>query len=317
MGGLLAGFARWRSRERQLSRLAQLATLHSSEAIEDGARAELGNRIRHETDDFLYGDLRRRALRVQNALLLVSGAIAVGLFLLAGELEPWWQKISVYAAAAGSAYFGVGVTGLPSTYWRMPAIFRSYNEPRERRPKRSPNNEFAIREIPVGAGDRVLVHRFRLGSEFDALEAAVGEEGFVMGIDPNLRTMLNASNYIRIRAWPNVTVRGGEARALATDESFDAIVAMRPWTNGLTGDDIAATLAAFHRLLRAGGKVLTIGPKTRPNVSNSRADEFLAAASSCFGDDGLVRVGYFGHRFSSRVLVIAKRAEGEKAPPGL
>jgi hypothetical protein len=151
----------WRTRDRQLARVGALAQLESSPSLDDVARSRISARIQEEVFDILEGDSTRRAFRVQQVSYAVLALIAMGLFTLADYgWDRWARPIAVIPIVGGMALIllAVGITGVPSYEWKMPAWFRSYH-PSDERSIRSRNSATAalLQKLPDPMPDGPIV----------------------------------------------------------------------------------------------------------------------------------------------------------------
>jgi SAM-dependent methyltransferase len=108
--------------------------------------------------------------------------------------------------------------------------------------------DFIVERLGVTPGERLLDVGCGPGRHAHAL-ATRGIE--VVGVDISQRFVDLASEH----APPGATFVRGDARALAYDAEFDAVISLCQGGFGLVGDDDGAVLAGMSRALKPGGRV--------------------------------------------------------------
>jgi ubiquinone/menaquinone biosynthesis C-methylase UbiE len=181
----------------------------------------------------------------------------------------------------------------------------------------------AVRTLELRAGETVLDLGCGAGNAFDALRAAVGETGRVVGIDTSPRMLAAARSRVADRGWDNVDVRAVDAsRANLEPAGYDAAVAA--WSLS-TVPDLAAAVDQLHATLRPGGRVFVgdmhFGRSTRwlravyRAVTAANGDDVTAALRRRFAsvepvvdDRGRTLVPSAGRSWPPLAFVIARKA---------
>lgn len=128
----------------------------------------------------------------------------------------------------------------------------------------------ARRHLGLSGGETVLDVGCGGGSHLEALRAAVGAEGRVIGIDYSPRMLMRAREEVRRRGWGNVEVRAGDASRPGFDqpdlEAASADAALASFALSAM-PDVQAAVANVRAALRPGGRLLVLDVRlTRPGV---------------------------------------------------
>ena len=174
-------------------------------------------------------------------------------------------------------------------------------------------------DIPSSiAGKRVLDVCCRKGKGAFELSDYTGEEGFVLGVDPDATNMDSArthasenhwagnrwSSYLRFcQAWPEDLSCAG-----VLDRSFDVV-----YINSALNLcwDLQLALAEFHRVLAPGGRLWVAegifsaggGVSPEPSTESNAGDVFLAALSCDAFKDACLEAGFTSVSFGLAVAV--------------
>ncbi len=129
--------------------------------------------------------------------------------------------------------------------------------------KNGERSRWALELLAPRAGERMLEIGFGPGVDVRRLARAVGQQGFVGGIDPSREMVRQAT--ARNRSFVSegrVDVRLGSAANLPFgDESFDAVTALN---SAQFWPDLRASMAETRRVLRSGGRaVIVVQPRRR------------------------------------------------------
>jgi methyltransferase family protein len=287
--GVIGYFRRWRGRDRQLSRLESLVTLHESPIIDDEDREQLAQRIRSETSDYLYGDLYRRPMYVQQVSYILLCALAIAILAL-GSIQHGWVRYGAFALGILILILAIGITGMPAYKWRMPKAFLSSQDTSTVRiPKTSPLRQ-ALPAVNLKAGDAVLLYGCNNGYEFAALRAEVGDSGKVVGIDKPQQIEW-ARQRIMLRGWRNVDALDDSITTLQ-ESSFDAVLALHNLLKPT--EELSVTIAGMHYVLRPGGRIFLQGMETSFRRRGPTVDNLLSLVEEYFIDveaEGFERAG--------------------------
>jgi ubiquinone/menaquinone biosynthesis C-methylase UbiE len=175
----------------------------------------------------------------------------------------------------------------------MPKAFLSYRGPRIRRRRRSALAEWAIEKLDIKPGDAVLIYRCGHGWEFDTLQAAVGDNGRIVGLDDS-RQIEWAQNVIALQGWKNIEALEPNLASLE-QESFDAVVAGRRLLK--EGANLAEVVSGFYEILKPGGGAFLLAPMAQLRLRRLRPDGFLQLIEEHFD--------YIKYAQSRTVLAIA------------
>ncbi|MCA9665458.1 MAG: methyltransferase domain-containing protein [Myxococcales bacterium] len=144
-----------------------------------------------------------------------------------------------------------------------------------------PHRSALVETLAPERGARVLDVCCGTGQSFDALRAAVGDAGTIIGVDRSKGMLKRAQRRIARNEWSNVSVVRCDARALADDPTvrdaapFDAVVCAL----GLSA--IAEHEAVFEQafgLLRSGGRFAILDVHAALRTRQTRMVELVARA---------------------------------------
>lgn len=128
----------------------------------------------------------------------------------------------------------------------------------------------ARRQLALQRGETVLDVGCGGGSHLEALRAAVGAEGRVIGLDYSPRMLARAREEVRRHGWDNVEVRRGDASRPAFEQRdlgagfADAALASFALS---AMPDVRAAAASVRAALRPGGRLLVLDVHlTRPGI---------------------------------------------------
>lgn len=114
----------------------------------------------------------------------------------------------------------------------------------------------SVDALELAPGDRVLELGCGPGNSFDALRAAVGETGLVVGVDYSAGMVDRAAATVRTAEWENVHVLRGDATRLGVrDGTFDAAYTAMSLS---AMADPGAVVREAARSLRPGGRLVVL-----------------------------------------------------------
>jgi ubiquinone/menaquinone biosynthesis C-methylase UbiE len=120
-----------------------------------------------------------------------------------------------------------------------------------------PYRRRAVSELRLRPGDTVLDVGCGTGMSFPPIQAAIGAEGRLIGIDPSPEMLANANARVEAAGWTNVTLLESSAEAATIPGPIDA--ALFAFTHDVLRSPKA--LANVLGQLRAGGRLAAAGPK--------------------------------------------------------
>lgn len=196
----------------------------------------------------------------------------------------------------------------------MKAVYRNFGHPRgilgwlvghAMARKNRARSEWALGLLAPRPGERVLEVGFGPGVDVARLAAAVGESGFVAGVDPS-REMLRqatARNRAAIREGRVRLVSGGADALPFEDAAFDAVYSVN---TAFFWSDLEGGCREIARVLRAPGRVVVaLQPLWKGAVPDDAArwGERLTAA---FEGEGLAKPETTLERLASGTAVAVR-----------
>lgn len=130
----------------------------------------------------------------------------------------------------------------------------------------------AITSLEARRGETVLDLGCGTGLSFGRLEACIGEEGRIIGLDQSPEMLARASRRVNRSGWPNVLlIAANAAEAQLPPASVDAVLCC-------LAHDLATSREAMQRAvsaLRAGGRFVVAGVKLRSGPFSTLPNQVL------------------------------------------
>jgi trans-aconitate methyltransferase len=162
-----------------------------------------------------------------------------------------------------------------------------------------------VSQLRLQPGDVVLDVGCGTGMSFASIQAAIGSQGRIVGIEPSLDMLDRARERVRVAGWENVTLLEASAEEAAIPVRADAV--LFAFAHDVTRSPEALANVLGH--VRAGSRVAAAGPKwallapplnvlvwqvasqfvttfdgfARPWTELERAVPELAVEEACFG----------------------------------
>ena len=121
----------------------------------------------------------------------------------------------------------------------------------------------AVHKLELRCGERVLEVGCGTGRNFAYLEAAVGPEGHVIGVDLSEEMLARCGALCETRRWQNVTLVRGDALEYIASEQVDAVLFSLSYCTMLHRKQI---LGHAWSQLRPGGRLVILEGKTIPGL---------------------------------------------------
>ena len=120
-----------------------------------------------------------------------------------------------------------------------------------------PYRRRAISQLRLRPGDVVLDVGCGTGMSFEPIQAAIGPEGRLVGIEPSPEMLASARARVEDAGWSNVTLLEANAEDAAVPGPVDAVLF------AFTHDVVISpeALANVLRQVKPGGRVAAAGPK--------------------------------------------------------
>jgi len=135
----------------------------------------------------------------------------------------------------------------------------------------APQERWAVELADLRPGHRVLVLGHGPGVGLALTAAAVGDDGFVLGVDPSgaMRKMASARCADGVRSG-RVEIRDGTSeRTACADASVDRVISV----NNITMWDRPASFRELRRVLRPGGQLTIVAHR---HIMNTSPEELRA-----------------------------------------
>jgi ubiquinone/menaquinone biosynthesis C-methylase UbiE len=123
--------------------------------------------------------------------------------------------------------------------------------------------EAAVRRLELQPGERVLEVGCGTGRNLKYLEAAVGPDGHIFGVDLSEQMLARCRALCEKRRWQNVTLVRGDALEYTTPGQVDAILFSLSYCTMLHRKQI---LSHVWSQLRPGGRLVILEGKTIPGL---------------------------------------------------
>lgn len=122
-----AAYGTWRTRDRDIAKLANLDALASSGNLTAEQRKIFAERLAQSVDHLMKGDQISRPFRVQQVVYVVGFLIALGCVYLSFDAltgASWWIRAPLLAVAAISIWLVVRITGVAPQEWALPRLLQ-------------------------------------------------------------------------------------------------------------------------------------------------------------------------------------------------
>jgi ubiquinone/menaquinone biosynthesis C-methylase UbiE len=123
-----------------------------------------------------------------------------------------------------------------------------------------PYRHRAVSELRLLPGDVVLDVGCGTGMSFPPIQAAIGPEGRLVGIEPSPEMLCRARERVRTVGWTNVTLLEASAEQAVIPVQADAV--LFAFTHDVVRSPKALANVLGH--VRAGGRMAAAGPKWSP-----------------------------------------------------